>query len=232
METEQEGPPADESPRRPVGADAGARWLAIFQDRYGVGAHEKLLELFQQPCMTFADIAVRFGVTRERVRQWYVRLVPDGPSGHERQRRCGAHNRKRELLEDALFRSFYDHARPHFERGRIELIKSSERYRMRAVRIDQRTVAIRDASRSAGARRHSGTPVYTLGRSSRSADFVYYRLTADDYLFLPAAELPRGGTTFSDLPTSRYRVFKNTFDALYRGRQSDSSGEESPTPVP
>jgi hypothetical protein len=62
--------------------------IGLFEDRYGLGAHARLLTLFQQPCVTFAEIADRFGVTRECVRQWYARVLPTGPTGHERQRLC------------------------------------------------------------------------------------------------------------------------------------------------
>jgi hypothetical protein len=111
----------------PEGASGDGRWLAIFEDRYGTGAHERLLALFGRPCVTFAEIATRYGVTRERVRQWHLQLLPDAPRGHDRRRLCLVHNQKRLLLEDPLFRSFYQHARPHVEPGRIQLIPNSSR---------------------------------------------------------------------------------------------------------
>jgi hypothetical protein len=192
-----------------------ARWLAIFEDRHGAGSYDQLIELFQQPCVTFARIAHRFGVTRERVRQWHLRLWPDAPRGHERQRLCGLYHQKRRLLAEPLFRSFYQHARPHLEPGRIALIKSNDVYRTRAVRIDERTVAIREARGLATSRSGSGGAAYSLPRYRGPADFIYYRLTADDYLFLPTRELAAARATFLDRPTSRYQTFKNTFDALH-----------------
>ena len=191
-----------------------ARWLAIFEDRHGAGAFDRLMEQLRQPCVTFAGIAKQFGVSRERVRQWHVKLLPDAPRGHQRQQLCALYKQKRRLLNDVLFRSFYNHARPHFDAGRIALIKAEEGYRKRSVRIDERIVAIRDASASATLLRTSATPVYALQRYQGSADFIYLRLTDDDYLFLPRSELSVEGTTFSDRPTSRYRRFKNTFAAL------------------
>jgi hypothetical protein len=94
-----------------------ARWLAIFEERYGTGAYGRLIALFGQPCVTFASIADQFGVTRERVRQWHLVLMPGAPRGHERQRLCGLYQQKRRLLAEPLFRSFYQHARPHLEPG-------------------------------------------------------------------------------------------------------------------
>jgi hypothetical protein len=162
--------------------------------------------------VTFATIAKRLGVTRERVRQWQMLLLPDAPRGHERQRLCAAYRRKRRLLEDPLFRAFYRHAQTHVERGRIELIKASDGYRLRSVRIDRRIVALRDAHRRAEPT--SSAPEYVLAGYRGAADFLYYRLAPDDYLLLPARELPAVGTTFTDRPGSRYHVFKNTFEAL------------------
>jgi len=191
-----------------------ARWIALFEDRYGSGAYRRVIELLRQPCVTFAAIAKGFDVTRERVRQWHLQILPDAPRGHERQRLCGLYQQKRRLLGDPLFRAFYLHARPHLDAGRIELIKASDGYRTRSVRIERRAIAIRDASRSATIREGSDVRAYALARYRGSADFVYYRLTASDYLLVPRTELPPGGTTFSDRPASRFYVYKNTFDAL------------------
>ena len=36
----------------------------------------------------------------------------------------------------------------------------------------------------------------------------------DAFLLVPRDEMPAGGTSFVDGPTSRYHVFRNSFDAL------------------
>jgi hypothetical protein len=194
-------------------APVNRRWLAIFEDRHGPGAYERLITELRQPCVTFAAIAKRLDVSRERVRQWQKLLLPDAPRGHERQRLCAIYRRKRRVLEDPLFRAFFRHAKAFVERGRIELINASHGYRTRAVRIDGRIVALRKAHRSAKARAASNAPAYALA-GCRTADFLFYQLTPDDYLLLPVRQLPEGGTTFMDRPGSPYQVFKNTFDAL------------------
>lgn len=163
--------------------------------------------------MTFAAIASTFGVSRERVRQWQLELLPGAPSGHERQRQCARYRQKRRLLEDPLFRSFYHHARPHLHSSRIELVRARDGYHARAVQIDHRLVAIREATRSVR-HEHGNGVVYTLTRAGAAAELIYYRLAEDDYLLLPASELPRRGASFVDDPASRYYSFKNTFDAL------------------
>jgi hypothetical protein len=201
-----------------------ARWLAIFEDRYGIGSYRRLLALFGRPCVTFAEIAARFGVTRERVRQWHLQLLPDAPRGHARQRLCVVYNQKRLLLTDSLFRSFYQHARPYFAPGRIQLIPTRDGFRRRSVRLDGRTVAIMSARQHARLRQQPGHVAYILTRSSRLVDFVYYRLTQADYLLLPASAVPAERTTFLDIATSKYRRFKNTFEALPAEGIGPSSG--------
>jgi hypothetical protein len=195
-------------------ASADGRWVTAFEDRYGTGSLERLLALFARPCLTFADIAARFGVTRERVRQWHLQWLPDAPRGHDRRRLCVVHNQKRLLLNDPLFRSFYQHARPHFEPGRIQLIPTRGGFRRRAVRLDGLTVAIRSARRHARLKQEPGTVAYILTNSSRGVDFIYYRLTPADYLLLPRSAAPAERTTFLDTAASQYQRFKNTFAAL------------------
>src|SRR5262245_57949942 len=102
--------PARNAAPEPLGV-VDPRWLALFEDRYGASAYERLLEDLRRPCLTFAAIARRFGVTRERVRQWQQQLLPDAPRGHERKRLCALHQRRRRLLEDPLVRTFIRHAR-------------------------------------------------------------------------------------------------------------------------
>ena len=79
------------------------RWRILFEERHGAGAYERLLAELGQPCVTFAAIAKRLGVTRERVRQWQLALLPDAPRGHERQRQCARWRHKRRLFADPLF---------------------------------------------------------------------------------------------------------------------------------
>jgi hypothetical protein len=217
-------------PALPRASAVNPRWLALFETRHGPDAYQRLIAELRQPCVTFADIAKHLGVTRERVRQWHVLFLPDAPRGHERQRLCAFHRWKSRLLEDPLLRTFYRHARAYVEADRIEFIKTSQGYCKRYLRIDRRIVALKDARRSTAAPPESGTQVYVLGHCRRSADLVYYRLNLDDYLLLPAHEVPVTGTTFVDLPGSRYRVFKNSFEALgtsNRGETSRTPGAEA-----
>jgi hypothetical protein len=212
--SEQDSPtPArDDEPRHDDGAVLpDGPWLSLFEDRYGAGSHQRLMAWLSQPCVTFAEVASRFGVTRERVRQWHSRLMPDAPRGHQRQQLCRLYRQKRRLLEDPLFRSFYQHVRPHLPPGRIQLLHSREGYRTRTVRLDDRAVAIRRASLSPGG---DGTSAYRLHRYRGPAEFIYYRLADADYLFLPKSVLPAEGALFLDVPASAYRPFKNTFEAF------------------
>jgi hypothetical protein len=193
------------------GAGVDARWRSVFDDRYGAGGLDRLLTVFGEPCVTFAEIAERFGVTRERVRQWHLQLMPGAPRGHERQRLCRLSRQKRELLRDPLFRAFYANVRRHFAPGQLSLVSARSGFRRRVVRLHQRVVLIREAPR---APRKPSAPIYTL-RAAGDSEFVYYRLSGDDFLFVPRSVLPPSGTTFIDNGRSRYRRFKNSFAAAF-----------------
>lgn len=186
----------------------GSSWRTLFEERHGRGAYERLLADLRQPCITFAAIAKRLGVTREVVRQWQMALLPDAPRGLERRRLCAAARQKRRLLQDPLFRDFYRHARAQLASARIELVQASAGYRRRMVRIDTRIIALRSARSSATA------PEYRLATYRGSAAFVYYRLTRDEYLLMPARHLRARERRFVDASGSRYQEFKNTFAAL------------------
>ena len=144
--------------RRPA-AVAGRGWRALFEDRYGDGSAERLKSMLEQPCVTFARIAAEFGVTRECVRLWHQRLLPDAPRGHQRQQLCREHQMKRRLLEDALFLRFYRHVRSSVPQQRVTLIPSRDGFRKRTVSIDGRTIAL-------GVRAGPGARLALVGRSS------------------------------------------------------------------
>ena len=153
--------------------DPAATRRAAFEDRYGSGAHERLLRLLAQPCFSFAQIAAEFGVTRERVRQWRRQWLPDSPPGRQRRRMCATYQEKRRLMLDPVFRAFHQHARAWLGPGRIHLLRSRRGYRTRTVRIDRHLVVLRDAV--AQAPRYRGP-----------ADFIYFRLSDDQFLFVAA----------------------------------------------
>jgi hypothetical protein len=185
----------------------------MFQDRYGDGARTRLMALFRQPCVTFAQIADQFGVSRERVRQWHLEILPDAPRGRARRRLCGLSQRRRELLGDPLFRAFYRHARPSFSRERLQLIPSGDGFRKRLVTLDGSMVVLKTAGKTAGSTL-GGTDSYFVAGYRGPAAFIYCRLTDDDFLFMPASLFPATGRTFLDSSRSKYHAFRNTFAAL------------------
>ncbi len=144
-------------------------------------AQARLLTLLRQPCVTFASIARDFGVTRECVRQWHLRLLPDAPAGHDRQRQCRLLQRRRKLLQDQLFAGFYRRIRSQVPGVKLTLIPSREGFRKRSVRLGEHVVALRAAADAAAAR----VPSSQAG----AADFVYVDLGERDFLFVPAALL-------------------------------------------
>jgi hypothetical protein len=190
------------------------RRLALFEDRYGPGSHERLLALLRRPCVPFARIAARFQVTRERVRQWHAVWLPDAPTGRERRRLCAVQQQQRRLLGDALFAAFVRDVRRDAGGLRVEPVAASSGYRTRLAKLGGRVVALRDARQTA--RRSSlDEPIsYRIVGYRGRAEFVYVLLTENEYLCVPVAELPLHGATFVDHDPSRLRVFKNAFDAL------------------
>lgn len=189
----------------------GAAPPSVWEDRYGAGSFERLVTLLAQPCVSFAAIADEFGVTREGVRQWHRRFLPEAPTGRERRRLCREQKQKQRLLSDDLFRAFYGHVRTHLGNGRVSPIRSTEGFRLRAARIDGHVVALRDATRAPAGRD-------ARWRQAHDAAFVYVRLASDDFLFLPAAALRAVAAAHEasgdDGPDARYR---NTFGALAQG---------------
>ena len=211
-------PPILATPPAPVATlgsllTARDRQIAAFDDRYGRDAHARLLERLARPCVSFAEIAGEFGVSRERVRQWRLLWAPQAPTGLERRRRCLATRRRRQLLAHPSFRSFYEEVRRHVPAHRLGLVASQSGFRKRIVRIDDR-IAVLTAGRPLARGAAGQPPTYALPPVPAHAAFVYVQLGAGDYLFVPASALPARGTTFVDTPASKYQRFRRTFAAI------------------
>lgn len=192
------------------------RQIAAFDDRYGRDAHARLLERLARPCVSFAEIAGEFGVSRERVRQWRQQWAPQVPTGLERRRQCLATRRRKQLLAHPSFRSFYQEVRRHVPAHRLGLVASQTGFRKRIVRIDNRVAVLtagRPLTRAAG----DQPATYALPPVPAHAAFVYVQLGEGDYLFVPASALPARGTTFVDTPASKYQRFRRTFAAIDAG---------------
>lgn len=175
---------------------AEIRRLALFEDRYGVGAYERLIRWLSQPCVSFADIAQHFGVTRERVRQWHQAFRPGAPGGHARQRACADQRQRARLLADPVFRAFHDNARRRFARDALRPVRTRDGYRATCAMLDGHLVAL----------------LPRLRRYRGSAAFVYVQLTSSEFLFLPARRVPSRPGETTDL--AALEPFRNTFDAL------------------
>jgi hypothetical protein len=187
------------------------RSIALFEDRYGAGSFDRLTRMLDEPCTTFATIAEHFGVTRERVRQWHLQWRPGAPRGHERKHLCMLARKKKTLLQQPLFRTFYQHAREHFGPGRFALLSGSEGFRSRVVGLDGQLVSIRKA-RSIGS---NGSSRYVLSACHMPVDFVYYDIGADGFLFVPRTALPAEDTSFRSDGASPLTPFHNSFEAAF-----------------
>lgn len=195
-----------------AGQSAALRRISRFDERYGPGAYLRLQAALANPDRSFADIAVEFGVTRERVRQWRNLWAPEIPTG--RRRRLIAHQRarRRRALRSPLVRAFITHARPHLTLDRITLLPTRYGFRTQRIRVDGREVALRDVWASLA--RTSDAAVTCRLAGVRGAAFVYVRLPADAYLLLPASALAAHGARFVDEPSHRFQRYVNTFRAL------------------
>ena len=73
-------------------AELMSTWGEVFNRKYGPDALDRLVRMLDKNCMTMADIGKEFGVTRERVRQWRVRLARFKPgwslASHHRRKMC------------------------------------------------------------------------------------------------------------------------------------------------
>lgn len=191
-----------------------AAWIRAFEERYGRGAHTRLVEQLSNPRISYASIADVFGVSRERVRQWHKELFPEAPRGHERRRTRSIYNQKRRLLDDPLFRAFVRAARGRFAAQDIAPVTARDGFRKRLVVVEGKSVLLRRASRGRSEPGTDAPRIYSLSGSRGSAAFIFFDLGGDDFLFIPRAIVPIGGTTYTDSDASPYRPYRNTFAAL------------------
>ena len=190
----------------PASTDRGATLPpSVFEERYGAGSRAVLITLLERPCVTFAAIAERFGVSRERVRQWHRALLPAAPTGHARQRLCARHQQRRRLFQDPLFRTFFRQARSHFGAGVVQPIHSRHGYRTREVRVAGHLVALRTAA-------PQGAGSSQRFRYRGAAEYLFIDLGDDGFLFVPAAAAQPGDAR-SAWPAS-LEAFRNSFAAL------------------
>ncbi len=185
--------------------------IRVFEDRYGADALQRLLTLFADAHVSYAAIALEFGVTRERVRQWHHLLVPNAPRGHARRRARSLQSRKRRLLSDPLFRALVRAARAQTPPVLLSPVRSRDGFRKREVHVGGRRVSLRRAAPIDSPR----GPLFMLSGTRGSADFIFYHLFASDFLFVPAYLVPLTGVTFApDDDRSPLAAFRNRFDAL------------------
>ena len=204
-----------------------ARRLALFEDRYGPGSHQRLLGLLQRPCVPFARIAARFQVTRERVRQWHTLWLPDAPSGRERRRLCAVQHQQRRLFADALFAAFVRDVKQHAGGLRIEPVAAASGYRTRLAKLGGCVVALRDVRHTARRASLDDSASYRLVGYRGRAEYVYVLLTEADFLCVPVSELPLHGATFVDHDRARLRPFKNCFGPLLSAAASSFTESRS-----
>ena len=118
--------------------------------------------------------AATTGEARERVRQWHQLWLPGAPRGLERRRQCRHFKRRRVLLEEPLFNTFYRKIRPALSPGRLTLVPTRDGFRRRTAKVDGRLVLIK-AARQLFRRERPGVATYALTGYRGRADFLFFR---------------------------------------------------------
>jgi hypothetical protein len=165
--------------------------------------------MLRQPCHTFARIAEEFGVTRECVRQWHKRLLPDAPTGHERQRQCRQLRHRRHLAKDPLIIGFHRRIRAQFPDVRLALVPSHDGYRARSIRANGWMVGLTSATWLEPSDAAAG---FVLTYATWTVDYVYCELGEEEFLFLPREALPRRTTRLDEVLS--LHAYRNTFSAF------------------
>lgn len=197
-------------------------WAAAFDRRYGEGAFARLCDRLEHPGHSFSRIAIDYGVTRERVRQWHRLLMPDAPTGRQRRRLWLRERSRRELFRDELFRAFYEHARRHLPAEAIRPIPTVDGYsRVRAL-VLQREVALRRATARPG--RRDASQVFRITTPAPPVRYVYVLVPGGTFFFLPRDILPRHGAAFRDTDASKYARYRNSFDAVKQPAHVERAG--------
>jgi hypothetical protein len=210
--------------RRDTTRDAWS--ITLFDDRYGLGAQERLLAMLRQPCITFARIAEQYGVTRECVRQWHKRLLPEAPTGHERQRQCRQLRHRRRLSKDPLVVGFHRRIRAQFPQVRLMLVPSHDGYRSRSIRANDRLVGL---TRATWVDTEGGGAGFVLTYTTWTVDYVYCEVGDTEFLFLPREALPRRTTRLDEaMSLLPYRNTFSAFEADLVGAPHQSSNRSEP----
>lgn len=203
-----------------------SEFATSFDERYShvtERPYHTLIKMFNSPCTPFEKIGHYFDVTYKAVSKWYVEVNPSD-SGEQRRKECGRLRRRARLFRNQLFSFFYRKAREYFSRDDIELIQSGTGFASGSVRIHEKTVLVRKATRLLNLEIKFQCPVYRLLSPGEDGDFVFYK-AGSSYLFVPRDHLPVStGGTFLDRPKEHYETspysnkylgFKDKFDAFY-----------------
>ena len=186
-----------------------------FEQRYGEGSFRKLIELLENPLLSYADIGHEFNASDATANYWC-----DAVHHRNRRNRLATYRRvseRRELFRRELFRGFYRHARQKFDAMNIEPVSRrnirDHHFFKQIVRLSGKFVGLHRATRAPELDGRGGTKVYRLRHTRNNTDCLYYSLDPENFLFMRTEEVPRS-TTYTDTDASPYYRFKNNFDSL------------------
>lgn len=90
--------------------------FAGFERRHGVGSVERMMSMLASDCNSFADVGAAMNLSRERVRQWYMKhLARHFPqrNGRARKRICAVVRPRRKTFPDYMRRLWHEARKRH-----------------------------------------------------------------------------------------------------------------------
>ncbi len=165
-----------------------------------------------------------YGVTKEYVSRLYRTMHPEQPKKMDMKTRRRIRNSTDGLLsllhrlfDSDLFKAFYRCTTSHLSENDINFIAHSnfarDGFRNHIVKLRDKRVLLRKASKWTEPK-ITFNDVYSLDTKVYDAEYVWYWLGNDNFLFIPASELPGRNTTYVESNNSKYSYFKNNFDDL------------------
>ena len=191
-----------------------------FDRIHGKGSYQKLLELFEEPCKSYREIADKFGVTGESVRQLHDRIFPEKTGkGRERRHTRAVSSHRQKLFSNEMFKPFYRIARTYFSPDSIEPIQRNDppSFRTHAVKLNGKKVLLRKATRHAVLDTSRGK-AYGIKPPVEESDFIFYLSDNSAFWFIPRTALKTRYITLIDSEASRYHGFRNNFGVLLNPR--------------
>ena len=160
--------------------------------------HRRILALLEKPCITYSEIALRLGLSRERVRQ-IARDFTNHDTGHERVKMCSFSKSYQEWEQYPRIKSL-GQVNPKLELlpiHRLYDFPPKRRLLVRKLLINGYVCCLRSASH----RKYQCSPgfevvIYGKGLPSEVEYALFYLAAKDCWFVFPRERVPRNRTSF------------------------------------